>query len=151
MKRFGKYSIFTLAVCIPFFAHALDYTLLEPISGFLPRQVSVSFEDILVRYFRLTIAVAGLLAVIRITWCGFNLMMTVNPSAREDAKHCVQMAIFGLLLALSAFFIINTIIPQGGGFAIPLIPGTADEIGNAGLPGTPVCKLTSSKTTLYEG
>ncbi len=150
----------------PFNASALDYTLLEPIAGFLPTQAPQSLEVYLVGLFRLTIAVAGLLAVIRITWCGFNLMMSVNPSAREEAKKCIKMAIFGLLLALGSFLIVNSIrVGSAGGigvqnpFTLPSL-GSILNWGNGGgnstgggtvNPGSPQCTPLSSSVILYEG
>lgn len=155
-----KIVSFVILLSIPIVASALDYTLLEPVTGFLPPEAP-SLDVYLAGLFRLIIGIAGILAVIRITWCGFNLMMSVSPSAREDAKECIKMSLFGLLLALGAFLIINSLrVGPDGGIAIgnPFVlpeTGTRDDYApgefGPGLPGSPVCEVVSSNITLLEG
>jgi hypothetical protein len=156
MKRLLRITVVGSILLLPIVASALTYTLLEPITGFIPTQAPATLEEYLVGLFRLAIGVAGVLAVIRITWCGFNLMTSVNPSAKEDAKECIKMSIFGLLLAFGSFMIINSVrVGSIGGVAVqnPLnLPPTAGGTGSVQAPtGTPVCTITSSNVTLFEG
>ena len=95
--------------------HAADYyQLLAPIPGFLPQ--STSNADTVSQYLpgliKLTIAVAGGLAVIRIIVGGIQYMSTDAFSGKSSAKETIQNALIGLLLAISAFTILNTVNPN---------------------------------------
>ncbi len=59
------------------------------------------------------ISVVGLVAMGAIVIGGARYLTSVgNPSAIEDAKHTIYSAIYGLLLALTSWVIINTINPD---------------------------------------
>lgn len=64
--------------------------------------------------FAIVIAVAGGLAVVRLVYGGIQYMSTDAISGKNDAKATIQGALWGLLLAIGAWLILNTIDPDGG-------------------------------------
>ncbi len=62
--------------------------------------------------FRLAIAIAGGLAVLMIIVGGIEYMSTDAFSGKDSAKNRISNAIWGLLLAISAWLILFTINPQ---------------------------------------
>lgn len=88
--------------------------LLEPIDGFLasedsPRITSLSIY--LDGAYRLGIAVASGLAVIMIALGGIEYMTTGSISKKAEGRERIFSAIWGLLLALGSFVILQTINP----------------------------------------
>jgi hypothetical protein len=149
-----KTLVIAALIFTPLFASALEYTLLEPITGFLPVTAPPTLEQYFIGMFRFVIGIAGILAVIRITWCGLKVMTSTSPSAREEAKECVKSALFGLLLAFGSFMIINSVNNRLlDPVNIPLVPARpGDPVGVGGAPaGSPVCILSSSNMNLFEG
>ena len=65
----------------------------------------------LLSLFRLLIGLCGILAVVRMVICGFEAIISLNPSARSEASSCVLGALTGLLLALSAWLLLYQINP----------------------------------------
>lgn len=103
-----------LAVVLPSIALAQptaswkEYTLLAPIL----KETSIeSFGQYLGLVFKGTIAIAAVLAVVMITICGIKLMTSEAISSKGEAKECITNAIFGLLLAIASWAILNTINP----------------------------------------
>src|SRR3989344_4837402 len=84
-----------------------DYTLLAPIDDYVGEKTQAN--SYLASIFRLAIAVAGGLAVIMIIWGGIQYMSTDAIGGKSEAKDTIQNAIWGLLLALGAYIILNTI------------------------------------------
>lgn len=92
--------------------------------------------------FVLLIGIAGVLAVIMIIVGGIKYMSTDAFSGKSEAKDTIQNAILGLLLALSAWIILNTINPDILNIDIRLTPAPAAPTqtgtgggGNGTLPG----------------
>jgi hypothetical protein len=63
-------------------------------------------------FVRLIIALAGLAAVVKIIISGIQYMSTDAFTGKNDAKKGIQDALIGLLLAIGAFLILNTINPD---------------------------------------
>jgi len=61
---------------------------------------------------KLFFGIAGVLAVVMIVWGGVQYMTTELVSSKEEGKKSIRNAIFGLVLALSAYLILNTINPE---------------------------------------
>jgi hypothetical protein len=61
--------------------------------------------------FQTAIGVSGILAVIMIVVCGIKLMAGGSVSGKNEAKECISNAIFGVLLAIGSWLILNTINP----------------------------------------
>src|SRR3989344_2553730 len=93
-----------------------EYQLLEPLpfsSGTLTEKVTaVSYIPGL---FRLMIAIAGVLAVIRLIYAGIMYMSTDAFSGKSEAKGIIEDALWGLLLAIGAWIIVATVLPTSGG------------------------------------
>ena len=118
--RILKLSLSSFFLCslffIPYSAPTLavtEYTLLQGI----PLEVGsrdtekATAATYLKGLFNLTIAIAGVLAVIKIIFGGIQYMSTDAFGAKSEAKTTIQHAIWGLALALSAWLILHTINP----------------------------------------
>lgn len=99
------------------------YNLIAPLPGL---STGVTLEGYLTGIFKVVIGISGVLAVVMIVWCGIKLMATGSVSGKSEAKKCIWNAIFGVLLALGAWLILNTINPQlvGSNLSLVDIPGT---------------------------
>ena len=88
-----------------------DYQLLAPLPGYVKTTAGnrTTASAYISGIFTLLIAVAGGLAVIMIIWGGIKYMSTDAIGGKSEAKDTIQNAIWGLLLALGAYIILNTI------------------------------------------
>jgi len=118
---------------------ATEYTLLAPIplsgpsSGETPKTTA---EPYVKGVFTLIIAIAGGLAVIKIIFGGIQYMSTDAFEGKSEARTTIQNAIWGLLLAISAWLILFTINPKLVEFNFNLsIPAQATSIGVPSGPG----------------
>ncbi|MBX4181406.1 pilin [Candidatus Parcubacteria bacterium] len=123
-----------------------EYTLLAPLplNGLDKGKVdTANTKTFIPGLIKLIIAVAGALAVIMIMYGGIQYISTAAFEGKANARKTIEDALWGLLLAISAWLILNTInpalvslnlnpevqqIPEGNG--VPWDPG---EIG--GGPG----------------
>lgn len=87
------------------------YTLMAPLTGLLGVGGSPDLTTYLTGVVQIVIGVAGILAVIMMVYCGIKLMGTPSASGRTEAKECIWNAIFGVLLAVGAWVLLNTINP----------------------------------------
>lgn len=93
-------------------AESTDYTLLAPIplQGLEGGDTTTTKPGPYIEgIFILIIAIAGGLAVIKIIFGGIKYMSTDAFSGKSEAKDTIQNALWGLLLAISAWLILNTI------------------------------------------
>ena len=93
------------------------YHVLAPIPGFgNPGDPAIDSNFKLGTYvatiFKIGIGLAGLLAVIMIIIGGITYMMSDVIGEKEGGKEMITNAIFGLLLALGSYAILNTINPD---------------------------------------
>lgn len=103
------------------------YTLLAPLPGFssLPDPLECAAEraagkapaicdvnDLLNYFMKLLIGLSGVSLVFRIMYEGFVIMTSDLPFKVASSKSALFTAVWGLLLALSAYLILNTINPQ---------------------------------------
>lgn len=91
-----------------------SYTLLAPIplgtdNAPTPTATTATF---LPGLFRLIIAIATGLAVIMLIYAGVKYISTDAFGGKEEAKGIIEDALWGLLLAMSAWLILNTINPN---------------------------------------
>ena len=117
MRNAGyKYFISTILTSL-FFAYtasafapcAVDhYELIAPF-GSLP--MCVDLQGYMQGIFTSAIGIAGILAVIMIVWCGIKLMTAGSVSGKNEAKECITNAIFGVLIAIGSWLLLNTINP----------------------------------------
>lgn len=96
----------------PALAHAgapSSYSLMVtlPVIG-----TSTTLPSYLTGMFQLLIGISGILAVLMIVVCGIKMMGGGSVSAKEEAKTCIRNAIFGLVIAIGSWVLLNTINPQ---------------------------------------
>lgn len=88
------------------------YKLLAPIPGFDNVRNSTSLSDYLSTIYNLGLGIAAALSVVMIVIGGIKYATSEVVSSKEDGKQTIQNAIFGLVLALGSFVIIQTINPD---------------------------------------
>ncbi len=91
------------------------YHLLAPIGGVNEVQAgdSGSFTQYLQFMINITMGVTAALSVIILIWGGIEyIFASVSESAKKGAKERITNAIFGILIALSAYLLLNTINPD---------------------------------------
>ncbi len=130
MKKERKiWKIFgTLALALCFLLGGFDislaqdgYTLLEPLPGVPVNEAGEADPGQYISgLFTLIIGIAGVLAVFMIIFGGIQYMSTDAFSGKSEAKATIENAIWGLLLALGAWMILNTINPNLVGFDLEL-------------------------------
>ena len=89
-----------------------DYTPLAPLPDLAPGVDNGSFTYFIQNSFYLLIGVAGVLAVIMIMLGGIQYMSTDAIGGKEEGKEKITKALLGLLLAIGAWLILNTINPN---------------------------------------
>ena len=89
----------------------VKYAPLIEITGLTDTTGGGSFSDYVDFLYGLSIAIAALLAVIKIIVAGVKYMMSSLPGTKGNAKSEIQGALLGLLLILGAYLILNTINP----------------------------------------
>lgn len=104
-------SILAALATPPMLAIAGDptYELITPI-GTLSGKVTLS--QYLNGIYVTIIGIAGILAVLMLVICGIKLMGSGEAQGKSEARQCITNAIFGLLLAIGSWVILNTINPQ---------------------------------------
>ncbi|MBI2476336.1 MAG: hypothetical protein HYV67_03780 [Candidatus Taylorbacteria bacterium] len=114
---FGFLILFSSILSVPVFsAYGLDYVPLAPIEGTTltcaqpPCGTNLSYY--LTGLFKVGIAVAGVLAFLVIVWGGFTYLSTDVITGKEEGKARVERALGGLIIALAAYILLNTINPQ---------------------------------------
>jgi len=106
--------LFAVTFLLPVFsASAADYVPLAPIPGTTATNGSgTNLSTYLTGMFKVGIAVAGVLTFLMIVWGGFTYLSTDAIMGKEEGKERIQRALGGLVLALGAYIILNTINPQ---------------------------------------
>jgi hypothetical protein len=85
----------------------------------------LSIEAYINALYLLSISVAAILAVLKITLAGVKYVMSDIVTQKGDAKKDIQGALFGLLIVMAAFIILNTINRDLTVFAI--LSGVANQ------------------------
>jgi len=123
-------------------AAASAYTLLEPLPG-LGKEIN---GDLLATYitwlFRFALAAAAFLAVMQIVIGAMHIIVGgASESSQTKGRGMIEMALWGLLLAVSSVLILETINPDlvRTGLSIPNIEvsGTGGGGGGGGTPFQP--------------
>lgn len=102
--------IVSIAPTVALAATSDSYTLLSPLGTY----TSVNTGDADAYFnqlFFIFIAVAAILAVIRLMICGLQYMASEAVSTKGQAKQCIWYVIGGLFLILLSFIILQTINP----------------------------------------
>ncbi len=116
IDAFGTYTNRSIPDC---------YTLLEPIpciGGAGTGQdcsnlnngvaTQVNIDQYIGYIFKVSIAIAAGLAVLRIIWGGFEYITSEIPGLKSDAKSTIYNAILGLIFVLASYLILKTIDPR---------------------------------------
>ena len=94
----------------------LPYTPLEPLPFVYNANSSVNqvkdFPAIINGFFKLVLAFGAVFAVVTLVFYGISYMTSEVAGKKAEAKNRVQAALFGLILLLGAYIILNTINPQ---------------------------------------
>ena len=92
-----------------------EYKLLEPLPGVVkPGTDKTDANTYLPGLFQLLLAIAGVLAVLRIIYGGFIKLSSDAWTDQNKAKEIINDALVGLLLTLGAWIIVNTIFNNSG-------------------------------------
>ena len=92
-----------LAACLPG-----EYNMLAPIGTL---SGCVDLAKYLKGILETTIGIAGILAVIMIVVCAIQLMASGSAGGKSEAKNCITNALFGVLLAIGSWLLLNTVNP----------------------------------------
>jgi len=123
----------------PIIAHALAYTPLEAIPGITNAS---DFPSYISGIYKFALWSVGIAAMFMLTIGGAMYLTSAgNTSATGNAKNVITDAIIGLILAISAWFLLNFINPAilNGDlsiFSTMAVPATATPTASVG-PGTP--------------
>lgn len=114
-KAFLLLGIFCLFSTFTFAAESVkptDYNLLAPLPGVETTPGITTAGPYIKGIFTLMIAIAGALAVLAIIFGGIKYMSTDAFGGKSEAKTTIEHAIWGLLLAMSAWLILFTVNPN---------------------------------------
>jgi hypothetical protein len=124
MKKISKISLKIAVVMIIFFSalntvYALtdDYTMLTPLPissdcGANSTTCKTSLSTYLPGMFKFAIGIAAVMAFVMITFGGIMYMTSDAISGKAQGREYVTNAVYGLLLVIGAWVILNTINPQ---------------------------------------
>lgn len=116
MKNINFKKILIVAFLFSFFVFNFalaGYQLLEPIPEEGGAVKNPTLSGYLSALFSFALAAAAFLAVLQITIAGIQMTLGgANESARKDAKERISDAVWGLVLALSAWLLLFTINPD---------------------------------------
>lgn len=98
-----------LSAALSTIAHAADVPNYVPIVSIPGVDSSMTIETYIDALFKLSITVAGLIAVVKIIFSGVKWMLSDVITDKSSAKKDIRGAIFGLLIILTAVLVLNTI------------------------------------------
>lgn len=105
----------------------LTYTPLEPLSSDAT-QTPRSFCDLLSLIFRAFIYVGGMVAVLYLVIGGITYMISEVVDKRSKARDRIKAAVWGLIILLCSWLLLNTINPQLIKACISLNPADANGV-----------------------
>ena len=105
-------NIFIILMLVLPFISLADQTvqLLEP--SVINQNTVTGINAYLDKAFPVFIALISVLAVLMIAWGGLEYMLSKLPGAKTEGKERIKQALWGLLLALAAWIILETINPK---------------------------------------
>lgn len=117
MRNFLLILIGAIILSTPAVIFAEEYTLLAPLGSMdkinMQPGGNSGLSVYLSWFFKFALAAAGILATTQIVIAGVQMIAsTASEKARSDAKDRISDAVWGLILALGAYLILNTINPD---------------------------------------
>lgn len=114
-----------------------DYVVLAPLPGIgdAASGGKTTLETYLPNAFNLMVGVAAALAFIMITWGGVMYATSDALSSKTDGKKFIEDAVWGLLLVIGAWIILNTINPQILNFNLSLPKSTIQTTPGVSISG----------------
>jgi hypothetical protein len=99
----------------------LTYTPLEPLPGvnLTTSGGGVDLESLINSLFKILLALGAMTAVAMLVFSGVTYMVSDVVNKKNEARKRIQNAVFGLLLLIGAYLILNTINPQLVNFVNP--------------------------------
>lgn len=110
-----KKSLIVLVIFVSFYgtAHAIgEYTPLAPLPGTTLSSGQTNLETYIPNVFLLSIGVAAFMAFVMITFGGIMYATSDAISGKSQGREYVENAVWGLLLVIGAWVILNTINPD---------------------------------------
>ncbi len=89
-------------------AQGIPVNVSAPIQGVITDQGLVPYLKSMLTFL---IGIAGVIGVVKLVICGFELVTAPSSENRSHAKHCLLMVVLGLLLALSGYVLLEGINP----------------------------------------
>lgn len=133
------FSFFIVFVAISVSAQS-QYEPLAPLPHTVPEgQPTTDLVTYVTGMIKLLIGIAGVLAVIMIMIGGIQYMSTDAISGKEEGKDKITQALLGLVLAVAAWIILNTINPDLLLIKPGIKPAEAPESANAAPPENAIC------------
>ncbi len=120
MKKIFLIILISLTLT-PLISKAQEYTLIEPLpciadtgNNCSPGETikKISLNTYIDYVFKFSIALAAFLAVVMIIFGGFQYMTSEVPGIKSDGKDKIKNAIFGLIMILASYLILQTIDPR---------------------------------------
>jgi hypothetical protein len=106
----------------------LNYTPLEPLPGLENVQSGrLNFANLLESFFTILISIGGLLAVLMLIIGGITYMVSDVVHKKTAALKRIQAAIWGILLLVASWLILNTINPQLLTFSALIRPAPSSQ------------------------
>ncbi len=99
-----------------------DTSQYEIMAPFATLSGCVGLTEYLSKLMQTVIGISGVLAVVMIVICGIKLMTSGSAGGKSEAKDCITNALFGVLLAVASWLILNTINPLLLKNTPPLMP-----------------------------
>jgi len=119
---------------------AFAYKLLEPLPGL--NNVNVTLSSYLKWLFPFTLTVVAILAVLMIVVGGLELVGGGSEGLKTSGKKKIEGAVYGLLLAISAYLILNTINPNLVNMNLDIKPVTIEnDSAGVSISTGPTCRI----------
>ena len=145
MKKISRIIIYSSITLLIFFSignsvtYALDdYTVLAPLPGTYvgpcpATGCTTNFETYIPGLINWSMGIAAVMAFVVITMGGIMYMTTDAIYKKEDGRKWIEQAIWGLVLVIGAWVILNTINPQILKFTLTLPQPVISTIGAGGV------------------
>jgi len=101
-------------------AGTTDYVPLAPLPNTTTAAGGATLQTYIPGIYKLGVGMAGVLAVLMITWGGLEYMMSEAVSSKAEAKKRIWSALGGLILAFLSYVILYTINPNLVTFSLNL-------------------------------